>query len=305
MTKSNCYDSMIFSAGNILLPHCDLHYYFLDAFSIKYYKLGISKSTYDEIINNFVENNILKDYYGLCITREIVEGRALIEKKIEDIVLKKSKPIGIQMDSFYIPWNSLQFQMHRTHCFIITEIIDDNYICIDTFLSEEKVCINKKILFDNIDSIFYFYYDEKLKKNNSLEDIILLLKGYIGTEHKEHIEKIEEFATDILNSKFDTIEHIDYDNIEQSSLIFSIANIEWRRKNFSNALELAKINFNTPLFDNIILLLNEICAMWGTAKSLMIKNIYAKNYYKKAGQLVQAIASKENIVIEMLLSINL
>lgn len=304
MQKLNCYDAMIFSAGDILIPHCDLNYYFLDAFSIKYYKSGTFKSTYDEIVKKDIENNILKDYYGFCVTKEIVENRALVEKKIEDMVLYKLKPIGILMDSFYLPWNDLQFQMHRTHCFLITEILNDNYICIDTFLSENKVYIDKKTLIGNVEMLFYFNYNEKLKKEIELKDLILFLKNYMGIEHKEHVKKIEEFANDILNFKFDTIEQINHDNIERSSLIFYIANIGWSRNNFSNALKLAKNNFNTPLFDYVISIIDEICAMWGKVKSLMIKNVFINSYYKKASQLVQTIADKENEVMELLLNLN-
>ncbi len=112
MNQLNCYDAMIFSAKNILILNCDLHYYFLDAFSIKHYKEGLSRQIYDDIAKKdgpVIENSILQDYYGFCITKEIVENRALVKKKIKDIVIKKSKPVGILMDSFYLPWNNLQF----------------------------------------------------------------------------------------------------------------------------------------------------------------------------------------------------
>jgi hypothetical protein len=294
---------MIFSAGNILLPPCNLSYYFLDAFSIKYYKGGTAKSTFEDIVKKDGENNILEDYYGFCVKREIIENRTLVENKIENIVVYEKKPIGILMDSYYLPWNNLQFQMHRTHCFLITDILNDNYICIDTYLSENKVHIDKKTLIDNAGMLFYFSYDEKIKKENGLSDLILYLKSFISIEHKEHIEKIEEFANDILKSKFDTLEHIDYDNIEQSSLIFFIANVEWSRINFSIALKLAKNDFKTSIFDDIISTIDESYIMWGKVKSLMIKNIFIKNYYEKASKLVRTIADKEKKAMEMLLNI--
>jgi len=301
MKKLNCYDAMIFSAGDILLPPCDLSYYFLDAFSIKYYKGRTVKSMH-EIVKKDVENSTLKDYYGFCVKREIVENRALAEKKIEDIIYNKFKPVGILMDSFYLPWNTLQYQMHRTHCFLIIEALNDNYICIDTFLSKNKECIDKKTLLNNVEMLFYFNYDEKLKKENDLNDLILFVKRYISAEYKEHIAKIEEFSKDLLGLKFDAMESINHDNIEQSSLIFFIANVEWSRNNFSNALKLAKKNFTTPLFDDIIPIIDEVYVMWGNVKNLMIKNIFMQNYYKKASSLVQTIADRENRIMELLLN---
>ena len=294
---------MIFSAGNILMPNCDFNYYFLDAFSIKYYMDESLNKNGMFIVIDDLKAYILKNYYGLRLTKEIVKNRTLVEKKIENAVLYKLKPVGVQMDSFYIPWNKLQYQMHRTHCFLITEILNDHYICIDTFLSENKVCITKKTLIDNIDCLLFFDYDEKLKKDTNLNSLILLIKNYIRVERKKHIEKIEAFADNILSCGFETIQNADYDNIEQSSLIFCIAALEWSRNNFSKALTLAKKSFNTSLFDNIILIVDDIYVMWGTVKSLMMKNMIFNNYYKKAGQLLQKIADKENEVMELLLNL--
>ncbi len=305
MNKLNCFDAMILSAGNILLPHCNLDYYFLDAFSIKYYKVGLKKSDYDESVKSFVESNILKDYYGLLVTREVIHNKNAVAQKIEDVVYHNLKPIGIQMDSFYLPWNSLQFQKHRTHCFLITEIENDGYVCVDAFLSDNKVRIDKKTLIDNTESFFYFNYDEKIKKDNDLQCITSFIKGYICVERKEHIEKIENFADDILNSRCEKIDTTNSKSIDQSNLIFSIANIEWRRNNFSSALKLAKKNFNTSLFDEIITKLDEIYVMWGTVKSILIKNAVVNNgYNNKASQLVQKIANKEDEVMLLLLNLN-
>ncbi len=303
MAKLNCYDAMVFSAGSILLPLCDLHYYFLDAFSTRYYKGGISKSTHENIVNTegyFIKNNILKKYYGLYITKEIISNKDLVEKKIESSILQL-KPIGVQMDSFYLPWNNLYFKMHRTHCFLITEITNKSYVCLDTFLTNEKVYIDKQTLIDNIEWLFYFDIDLKSKKKSNLKDLVLFLQDYISMEQKEHIKRIEEFADDIL--KYCTMQYINHENIEQSNFIYSIANVEWSRNNFSNALKLAKTDFNTLLFDNIIILMDQIYVLWGTVKSLIIKGVFNSNYYKKASQLVQTIAVKENEIIELILNI--
>ncbi len=303
MSKFNCYDTMILSAGSILLPPCDLNYYFLKAFSIKYYKGGTSEPTYDEIIKNDSDNSILRDYYGFCVTNEKVGNKTLAEKKIEDITLNKLKPIGIIMDSFYIPWSNLQFQLHRMHCFLITDVINDKYICVDKFLSENKVCIDKKTLIDNVKFLFYFNYDKKIIIENDLNSLISFIKEYISVEQKEHIEKLKGFSNDILNMKFDTMQDISLDNIEESNLIFFIANVGWSRMNFLNALKLLKSNFNTSLFDNIIPIIDELYVMWGKVKSLMIKNVFTNSYYQKASQLVQTIADKENKVMELILNI--
>lgn len=307
MKTFNCYDAMIFSAGEIYKPCCDLNYYFLDTFSFKYFKSDIPKLTYNEAAigcGPFIENSLLKDYYGICITREAANSRGPVDKEIEDIVLNRFEPIGIKIDSFYLPWNNLQFQMHRTHCFLVIGILNDDYICVDTFLSEDKVYIDKKTLIENIECFFYFKYDEKSKKEKNPRNLILFLKKYMSIEHKEHIEQIKEFAQDILYIEYDADQQINYNSIEQSKLIFSIANVEWSRNNFSNALKLASKDFGTPLFDNIIPIVDEISVMWGKVKSLLIKNIFANNYCNKASQIITKIADKENEVIELLLNLD-
>lgn len=294
---------MIISAGGILLPPCDMNYYFLKAFSIKYYKGGTSEPTYDEIIKIDSDNSILRDYYGFSVENEKVYDNTLAEKKIEDITLNKLMPIGIIMDSFYIPWSNLQFQLHIMHCFLVTDVLSDKYICVDKFLSENKVCIDKNTLLDNAKFLFYFNYDEKLKKYNDLDSLVLFMKDYINAEQKEHIEKLKGFANDLLSMKFDTMQDINLDNIEESNLIFFIANVGWSRENFSSALKIMKSNFDTPIFDIIIPILDELYIMWGKVKSLMIKNVFTNSYYQKASQLVQTIAEKENKVMELILNI--
>ena len=302
MDKLNCYDAMIFSAGKLLLPPCDLHYYFLDAFSIKNYKGGTHESIYNEIVKD--DNDILKKYYGFCVQKKMVEDKTLLEKQIEEILLCQQKPIGIQMDSYYIPWNDLQFQMHRVHCFLITGISNNNYICVDKFLTENKVYIEKDFLMNNVEFLFIFDYDEKFIKKYNLHDIILYIKSYVAIEHKNHIRKLSEFANKLADLINETTKRINRDSVEQSGLIFSIANIEWSRKNFSNALKLAKENFNTSLFDNIILLIDEIYVLWGKLKSIVIKSIIVDQYIIKASQLIRTIADKENKVMELIININ-
>ena len=302
MGKINCYDNMILSAGSILLPPCDMNYYFLRAFSIDFYKGGTLEPN-DKLIKIDSDNSILKDYYGFSVTSEKVENKAWAEKKIEEITLNKLKPIGIIMDSFYIPWSNLQFQLHRMHCFLITDILNDKYICIDKFLSEDTVIIDKKTLIDNVKFLLYFNYDAKLIKYNDLDSLVLFMKDYINTEQKEHIEKLKGFANDILSMKFDTMQDINLYNIEESTLIFFIASIGWARENFLNALKLVKSNFNTSSFDHIIPILDEIYFMWRKVKSLMIKNVFTNNYYQKASQLIQTIADKEDKVMDLIINI--
>lgn len=307
MKTFNCYDAMIFSAGEIYKPCCDFHYYFLDTFSFKYFKSNISKLTYNETAircGPFIENSLLKDYYGISIRRESANNQGSVDKEIEDSLLNKSEPIGVQIDSFYLPWNNLQFQMHRTHCFLITGITDNNYVCVDTFLFNDKVYIDKKTLSDNIECFFYFQYNENFKKENDINDVISFLKNYMNIEHKEHIEQINEFAQDILYLEPDTKQQINYDSIEQSKLIFSVANVEWSRNNFSNALRLVSKNFTTPLLDNIIPLVDETYIMWGKVKSLLIKNIFSNVYRNKISQILKTIAVKENEIMELLLSLD-
>jgi len=291
---------MIVSAGSILLPPRDMNYYFLKALSLKG---SSSELTYEEVIKLICGNSILSDYYGFSVAYEKVENKTFVEKKIENITFNKLKPIGIIMDSFYIPWSNLQFQLHRMHCFLITDVLSEKYICMDKLLSENKVCIDKKILLDNAQFLFYFNYDKELIKYNDLNSLVAFIKSYISAEQKEHVEKLKEFANDILNMKFDTLQDINHENIEESSLIFFIANTGQSRENFLNALKLMKSDFNTSFFDNIIPLLEEIYIMWEKVKSLMIKNVFTNNYYQKAYQLIQTITDKENKVMELILNI--
>ena len=306
MKTFNCYDAMIFSAWEIYKPHCDFHYYYLDTFSFKYFKNEIPKLTYNETAircGPFIENSLLKDYYGISITKEAAYNKGPVEQEIAGIV-HRFEPIGIQIDSFYLPWNNLQFKTHRTHCFLIVEILEDGYICVDKFLSNNNVYIDKKTLEENIECFFYFKYDEKAKKKNTLRDIVQFLKNYMCIEHKEHIEQIKEFAQDVLYLENDLDQPTDYSNIEQSKLIFSIANVEWSRYHFSNALKLASQELDTPLFDDITPRVDEIYVMWGKVKSLLIKNIFANIYCNKASQIIKTIADKENEVIELLLKLD-
>lgn len=259
------------------------------------------------IWNKFYDDNntkIIRNLCGLDITNTIAEHSKDIETIINNYIKKTCCPIGIEMDSFYIPWNKFHKMVHRQHFFFILGCTNENYICADNFFENERKILDKKILHRNIFSYFSIKYDSELIINYSINEIIELIKANLNKKKDSHIRYLRQFADEIIFIKSREYEIFKSD-IELSTLIFSLANMEWSRKNFANSLQSIGLKYKSNIFNTIDKDLMGLIIKWNNAKSLTIKSFLFNDtvYIERVKKNLADIANIEEKIIEMILNL--
>ena len=236
---------------------------------------------------------IWRDFCGVSIRSQHYQ---VFEKFMHIIAdqIKKDIPVGVTLDSNYVPWNR-HFQI-RPHCLLICGISEhsDEFICCDGDFHVEKRCkISTKYLYDKYSEIITFeriqvpektpgasikYFIQVLQKNNPR-------KSY---DMKKFIEGVSYCLAngDICNTNID---------ISKSDFLLDITNICNSRHNFKNGLQYFSFEMDQSSYAMIIELMEEICNDWETIKGLYIKSVLLnrKKYIEKGLGIIEKIEENE------------
>lgn len=252
---------------------------------------------------------LLEKYHGIKISYHKTESPEAVFTKIKESILCK-QPIGIIVDSFWLPWDITRYQkVSLLHILLVVGIDEatQELICIDAQLAAEgerldrvhfdKACVEYTLFeFQNV--------NKKLNFNNMIAD---LKENVCENDHKKEMSaRIKRFANDFANSNH--MEEFSKNDLSPSEdpLLNNILKVSDQRNNFANALDYFDQEFGQSLFREISNDLVLASEKWRTVFGLLIKSYYAGNFNKvkdRAYERIMAIQVFENEIFEKLNSI--
>jgi hypothetical protein len=299
----NCYDAMIAVVGDYY--SIDIAPIFLDSFGFVYQANEIKELSLNSSIGYITNYNddFLRDFCGIEVkyTQKDLDIEGIVINNI-----KTQELTGIHMDSFYLPWSKMQYEHHQNHFFIIIGFEDNKYICIDNFLAEGIVSIDKKIINENALRAIKFAFNKNNIIKYDLSDIITIILKHIGNEQNHHIDHLKKFTFDFQNFSFN-IDNYKIGSEARFNLFQGLSNIEWSRYNFVRALNYISDKFGSKVFENVIVLVNNAHNQWQIVKYTLIRSLLTNNkayYAKKISDMLYEITNTETEIICTLLNLN-
>ena len=171
----------------------------------------------------------------------------------------KSGPVGIQIDSYDVPWNKWYKKRHNLHYFIVRDIKKDIFVCRDYYLLDEDIEVSEHSLKKTL-LVFAF----------KLQDLLAPKDEEGATNYLKSILPGQELRRSHLSHFFSLLRKTEAvtknEDIESSNLLFGISNIVWDRYNFAKALHMiGKLSEASVPMDLVK-------KDWAVLKQMLIKN---------------------------------
>lgn len=300
---------------NIISPIChywnrDIQPAFFKLFDFNYeVKKHIGKALFEsECISPYSYsdteqgNNIdtLKLYSGINIFKDKNIELNQREKIIKSMLINE-KPVGIAIDSFYLPWNRYYNILGRNHYLMIVGINDsDEFMCYDSFLSSRIENIPKDRLLPYINEFVFF---EEIKSLMKIDKSIIanMLNNKSLLEYKDKYTQMLCFGDYMENYNISMQELNKFKDINLSPLFFMINCLGWCRYNYLQSLILISKKHGINIFDDLIQKLDLINKKWVKVKNLLIKGFVKNkdgNFLKSIGNEIKTIAVDEYSFVE-------
>ena len=219
----------------------------------------------------------------------------------------KSNPIGIGMDSYYLPWNKLYLDLHRIHFFLLTGYNPKMGLlyCIDGYLSKKVETLDILEIYNNAEKIIQIINTEECKylsKNNVIQIIFKVLFAKTDTANRR---SLKWFANDLALLKDNETCMKLIENVDKSNFIFNIGNIELARYNFASALKFIDDKYSMNIFYEVYNDIISIGKAWRNIKYILIQGGLLKksNCFEEVSNVLYEIAGKEELILQELLGI--
>jgi hypothetical protein len=276
--KYNCFDLTVLAAANHFNIPADL--FFINHFNFNDFSRRLDKINFNTEAAWFsmfspwekAYTASLSDFCRMKCTAVFSKEPEYIQECIQKSFSELKAPVGILMDSFLLPWNTLYHSLHRLHSFLIFAEDKDSFICYDPFMCSSYTYFPKKELLAQVTNIYLF---EKLDKpKNSKYEALLQVAEWASEAIVSRQEDLSNFAQSLLTI---TPETKSAAFVEQSSLLLCMANMEWSRKNFSLAISCLADGIDKTIYKQLRELLTESEALWKKARQSLIKSFFAPN----------------------------
>ncbi|MCG5250364.1 BtrH N-terminal domain-containing protein [Brevibacillus sp. NSP2.1] len=243
--------------------------------------------------------NLLKHLHGIEI---VVKGNASWQDTVAlvESELQASRPVAIDLDSYYCPWSHGYQKYHSLHtCLIVGEDkANQRYTLVDCFYERQNVTIAIADCFRHeCRGIALF---RKLPDSEQVfcwkQTILYALKQTLYREHEQHaFAQMREFA-DVLQ-QLPTVagEFAEAPQVWMSPLLSVLHAISNGRKHFATALEYVSDRYDVDSLAPLIHDLSYSAAQWSTVLSML-----TKAYYQSGDSaLIQRAANKIRTVAEL------
>lgn len=238
----NCYDNNIIADISRIVKR-DYRLAFFGEFDFTYRNIDRTEKLLD--YNDIYTGDILyvprmlSRFVGVSLEHKEVNNKESIFMFMDQVLsyIEFDIPVGVGIDSYYLPWNPQFKNLHRRHYFLIIgfDLDEGVFYCLDSYLSKQ---INKIPI-----SLVHHKYDRLIlvkgienEKSYSINSIINELESCLFNSGKLlNCDSIRGFAKDILNKRFLKDQRISGDLLEKSSLLFRLTDMADSRYNFSQA----------------------------------------------------------------------
>lgn len=213
--------------------------------------------------------------------------------------LQKNRPVGVKVDSFYLPWSDRRGIIHETHYILIIGLDErsDNYIITDGYLSDKLEYLPRTSFFE-IEMGLITFSDMYHVRNEETE----IVREFFSCFREEDIKLREDafhqliglFSTDFFEQQMHEIKS------QRSSSIVSIINdVANSRRNFRNALG---TNTIVEVPSVIIEKIDVLCEQWEKAKNLILKGLITNRVtvLQKGLEIIAEIEKTESSIISEL-----
>lgn len=251
--------------------------------------------------SKYIITDIWREYCGISLRtyrcKDLNEFKKIIFEELE-----KKIPVGITLDSNYVPWN--KYSQIRPHCLLICNIDDKNnkFICCDGDFHVEDICsINIDYLFNQYHDIFLF--DQIKIKKRDLGESLKYFADIIQKTNPRKSEDIKIVINCLENCWNAGDTNVMLNDIASSDFLLDLTEICNSRHNFVKGIQYFYQEYGTELFLPSIAELNVIKDSWDSFKGLYIKAILSgeKKFIEKAINILLLIEEREKKATQNLL----
>lgn len=306
----NCYDNNIIA---------DISRFFQRDYQISL--LGEFDFTYRNIdeINNLLDYNyiftgdilyvpyMLSKCVGISLEHIEIREKDNLIMFIERIssYIDTEFPVGIGMDSYYLPWNPQYNILHRRHYFLIIglDLQENIFYCLDSYLSNKIQKIPIPLVYRKFDRLILINKISKEKSysiNNIMEDI---QKYLLNSGKKFSCDTIRNFSKDIMNTRFFVDQKVTGHVLENSNFLFRLTDVANSRYNFLQGLIYLKNKLNLDNLNDSLEKTYNVYKDWNILKRILVKGYISGRVtesLKRASDLLKRIAdNEETLLVEL------
>ena len=306
----NCYDNNIIADISRLFKR-DYRLSLLGEFDFTYRNIDKTEELLD--YNDIYTGDILyvpqmlSRFASISLEHIEVNNKESIFMFIEQVLsyIEYDFPVGVGIDSYYLPWNPQFKNLHRRHYFLIIgfDLNEGVFYCLDSYLSKQ---INKIPI-----SLIYHEYDRLIlvkgienEKSYSINIIIKELESCLFNSGKLlNCDSIRGFAKDILSNRFLKDQRVSGDLLEKSNLLFRLTDVADSRYNFSQALYSLATTKRCDAFSKTTEKVLDVYEYWKLLKNIIVKGYISGRVimsFHKASELLNKIAVKEENILNEL-----
>lgn len=218
---------------------------------------------------------------GIQILFEQVSDRTISIQKVL-CELRDGNPVGIRIDSYWIPWNAYYMKAHKNHCLALVGYSEnDNMLyCWDGFLSEQMQQIDIKELAGRAEAVMYFKSGRQDNKKQKVRQMV----NY-GLNAGESQRKLILFAKDLAVQEIEAEDWLQYSDINLCPFFMQMLNALWQRRYFMEGIDYLNELFGAAVFRGVIEKVKESIVIWERSCNLLMKN-YIVRFDKNALQKV-------------------
>lgn len=255
--------------------HKDIRSTFYLKYNFEYLELDKELYLNNMILSEYTNTLPALKYAGLKYINGHFEKKEIISKLME--YFENQEMIGIEIDSFYLPWNPYYKKINRSHMILVYGI-DKSKECVyvyDIYLAKEHQILSFENLIDGF--IGYFYYIEKPDLEvYTLEDVVNeIYKMVSSTDRRSYLARY-----------FNKVQNIDF-CIEKKDFVdsyeFNLTNtyIWWSRWAFTEFFNMVSEQIQTKLVKEICSNLTENTTLWKNYRNNICKNVISRRNNKK------------------------
>lgn len=306
----NCYDNNIIADISRFFQR-DYQISFLGEFDFTYRNIDKIYNLLD--YNDIFTGDILYVPYMLSkfvgISLEHIETREkdnliMFIERISSYI-DTQFPVGVGMDSYYLPWNPQYNILHRRHYFLIIGLdLQENILyCLDSYLSNKIQKIPISLIYSTFDRLIFVNKISK-EKSYSISNIIENMKKcLLNSGKKFSCDAIRCFSKDIMNTRFLVDQKATGHVLENSNFLFRLTDVANSRYNFLQGLIYLKEKLSLDNLDDILENTYNVYKEWNTVKQILVKGYISGRVtesIKRASDLLKKIAdNEENLLVEL------